>query len=236
MFEKQLKDTLKPLYKEMLNDISQKVTVTFCTQWGEDYPIEKNKGILFVGKATNGWISKSESKDVDVLFEKDGIFAKSDQMVWVKKKHGKYNPKRSAFWRVINKISSPSYGKDWLENTAWSNTYKVSNKKGNPSSKLRAEQEKYCIKILEKEIEILSPKYVVFLTSDWERFFINHLKKSEDFKFINKEEWGKRRGKRSHEKYYSQSYSLNDTIYITSFHPQGKSEKSHAKAIRTLMT
>lgn len=45
--------TLKPYYDEILTDLEPKNT-TFLIQFGEKFPTEENKGIIFVGRSVNG--------------------------------------------------------------------------------------------------------------------------------------------------------------------------------------
>ena len=110
-----LKEALVPLYKE-LSVIAQPADSAFCVQWGRNYPIKPNEGILFVGKAVNGW---KEFDEIDVLFGNGAtrIFNEDDQMQWVENQeggpNGLYNTSKSAFWRVIKKISQMSYPDNW---------------------------------------------------------------------------------------------------------------------------
>jgi hypothetical protein len=120
-----LRLTLKPLYQELLSKLTSKNKLyTFCLQWGANFPQEKNTGILFIGKATNGWVTYT--RDVEILFGdmRQRMFARSDQMEWVHnlERDKKYNTRNSAFWRVIKKISQSVYGSDgWYSHIAWSN-------------------------------------------------------------------------------------------------------------------
>ena len=168
-----LKEKLYPLYNSLLETtISEKEIYTFCMQWGNQFPLEEKSGILFVGKATNGWITNS--KNIEILFgeTENRIFARDDQMKWVGKLENSikgYNTRKSAFWRIIKNVSEYKYGKsEWHNKIAWSNLYKLSFEKGNPDAKLKKSQLENCKKILETEIEILKPKYIVFITSKWD--------------------------------------------------------------------
>ena len=154
--KKELKDSLLPLYDELLKGNSFEDVCTFCLQWGENFPVDKKTGILFVGKAVNGWIH--DETDINVLFGEtsDRIFARSDQMEWVSRLEGdeKYNTNKSAFWRVIKRVSQHYYPNEkWYSNVAWSNLCKIAPfKGGNPNDKLYYEQLKSCQKILSKEM------------------------------------------------------------------------------------
>lgn len=232
--KEELRESLKPLYTELLQKITtSEDTYSFCMQWGANFPKEKNTGILFVGKATNGWMSNS--KDMELIFgnNKDRIFARHDQMKWVqnhfddpnyKKGQKDYNARNSAFWRVIRSVTKKVHPlENWYSKVAWSNLYKVSFEEGNPDGKLKAEQDLLCKQILAKEIEILSPRFVVFLTSNWEWSFVKHLNGGREHKWISSHQWAG--------EYESKVCEVNGIVFICSVHPQGKNEYDHAKAI-----
>ena len=228
--KKELKDNLLPLYEELLKNNSFEDVCTFCLQWGENFPEKEKTGILFVGKAVNGWIS--DETDINVLFGEtsDRIFARIDQMEWVSNLEGdeQYNTNKSAFWRVIKRVSQHYYpNKEWYSNVAWSNLCKISPfNGGNPNDKLYYEQLKSCQKILAKEIEILSPKYVIMLSSGWEKDFMYYLNDNNHTKSVAKINW---------DGYETKLYKIKDTIFITSQHPQGKNETNHVEALTNLM-
>lgn len=228
--EEQLRETLKPLYKEMLEQIppEAKNLSPFCVQWGKDFPTAPNTGILFIGKATNGWITKE--RNVDILFngnDTERIFARPDQMKWVKdyehKKVG-YNTCKSAFWRTIKKISSSVYEPlNWNSRIAWSNLYKVAPfKQGNPTGKLRKLQLPYCRKILEAEIGLLQPRFIILFTSHWDKDFLYSLNQ-EHTKSLESAEHG------------IKIYQIDGRYFISAPHPQGKPEKEIAKTIISLI-
>jgi len=227
-----LHDSLKPIYKDLLSNIqTDKDIYTFCAQWGKNFTDKNNERILFVGKATNGWITKSE--DIETLFGKDDerIFDRADQMDWVNNLKGNkkgYNTNNSAFWRVIKKTAESVLNtNDAIPKIAWSNIYKVSYHKGNPDEKLKRMQKESCKLILEKEIELMSPKFVVFLTSGWEEVFIKYLNGGTEPKPIETVKWK--------DKHFSKSYKIGEITYITSVHPQGKNEEEHVKVLSKLM-
>ena len=210
---------------------NRETDTAFVMNWGENFPTERNTGILFVGKAVNGWAKKE-----DQSFEK--LFARKDQMKWVEdlwNSKDNYVTKKSAFWRVIKGIIT-NYDKTinpWYSYIAWSNLYKMSpnNSKGggNPSKKEKDNQLALCRKILQKEIEILSPKYVILLTSGWESKtgFLWYLNGKQHTIHLEEITWG---GKNK-----IRVYKINDTLFITSVHPQGKNEDEHVKQIINIL-
>ena len=84
-FAKTLKRRLYPLYESLIQSVKgfSYSKAFFCMQWGRNFPETEHAGILFVGRATNGWITDEE--DIDVLFGNtaDRIFNRDDQMQWV---------------------------------------------------------------------------------------------------------------------------------------------------------
>ena len=182
---------LKTLYRELYSSLPDSYVdpiYPFCVQVGDMWE-QSSPRCLFVGKSTNGWVT--DSRNVDDLFDPthdDRIANRHDQMEWVHDLEGneKYNTKTSAFWRLVKKVSSNYFGSQWYRHIAWSNVYKLSHQKGNPKKWLRDLQRDLCVEILNHEIELLNPDFVVFLTSGWEKFYTNSislsLSKSEDFK------------------------------------------------------
>lgn len=223
--KEKLKEKLLPLYEDLLKNIDFDDIWPFCMQWGDRFPVEEKSGILFVGKATNGW--KTQSNKIEILFgnSERQIFARNDQMKWVvDSKNNEAYYKVSAFWRVIKRVAEIKNGnEDWYSKIAWSNLYKISFKKGNPTGKLIGQQIEVCKEILNTEIEILNPKYVIFLTSGWENRFIETIQLPKEKEVI----WGKN--------YKTTGYSINNRVYITSVHPQMKNENEHVDAILKIM-
>ena len=220
-----LKEKLLPRYENLLRKVEDVPNVgVFCAQWGAEY--KQGEGMLFVGKATNGC---ANLKDISVLFDEngEGIFARKDQMTWVTDNEGntQYNTRKSAFWRVIKGVVIELFTtKLWNEQIAWSNLYKIAPvEKGNPNAKLQKIQRDLCIEILKTEIEVLQPKYVIFLTSGWEWFLVNKLFTDTDIIKTETVKWGK----------YSTTVKKTNSgiMYIFSPHPQGKKELEHIKAI-----
>ena len=61
---------LKPLFAELMQSVEEYQNgglVPFCMQWGKHFPQEENDGIMFYGRATNGWVTLES--DVDKLFD-----------------------------------------------------------------------------------------------------------------------------------------------------------------------
>lgn len=234
-FEPRLRAALKPLYSELMEAVrpfqnDERGLCPFALQWGKEFPKDEHEGILFVGRATNGWVSFSD--DVDVLFGEDdeAIFNRKDQMMWVHNLSGSshgYNTRRSAFWRVIRGVSSAYYPHPELAHVAWSNVTKVAPDGANPGNALYYAQLDACKRILAKEIEILSPRYVVFLTGHgWAIDFLKGLNGDSAPTRILKEPW---------DGFFARSFEIGGRTFILSEHPQGKPEESHIAAICTII-
>ena len=153
-------------------------------------------------------------------------------MEWVNDLSGKrngYNTRKSAFWRLIKEVAITYYPDEWYSNIAWTNLYKIAPwNGGNPGSRLQNVQRTYCFELLRKEIELLSPKYVIMLTSDWEQPFLNYLNDSEGEEIValSKKKW---------DEYETYLIEIKEVRYIISRHPQGKNEWKHKNAIIELI-
>lgn len=228
-----LKNELKPLYASLMKNVKgfNYSKATFCMQWGNNFPIEEYCGIMFVGRATNGWVSDSE--DVDELFgdSEESIFNRKDQMKWVEDLWGNgdgYNTNGSAFWRVIKAVATHFSPEPWYSYVAWSNVCKVAPwDGGNPNDALYYAQLEDCKKILETEIKLLSPKIVVMLTGEsWSIDFLRYLNGEQGTKSICKDTWNG---------YECKVYQINNTNFIRSEHPQGKKEYEHIQCLINLI-
>lgn len=223
-----LERSLRPLYEKILKDLDKDNTAFFI-QFGAKYPEEKNKGIIFVGRSVNGWL-QGEDKTFENLIIR--------RMKWMQE--GKNGIKtKSQFIKIAKDISRDIYraddnsknNKEWYDNIAWSNLYKVAPEKGgNSSIKIRKKYCEDCISIFEKEIDILSPKIVVLLTGwTWAKPFLYDLNNGEKLEKLEEISWDKDKN------YKAKAIKIKDIIYILSEHPQGKLEESHINAILELI-
>lgn len=224
---------LKPLFRELMSSVDsfQYDLAPFCIEWGKYYPDEPNTGIMFYGRAVNGWITIE--RDVDKLFDMDNpnrIFACDDQMTWVDDCAGPnegYNSNTSAFWRVIRRTASAFYPEDTLSHIIWSNVCKVAPAAGgNPDDSLYYAQLPTAQKIMKKEIEIFSPKHVVLLTGEgWAKDFLFALNGRQSAEPIRSYEWG------DSNEYKVRVYKIENINFYLSEHPQCKNEATHVNAL-----
>ena len=142
---------------------------------------------MLVGRATNGWGDKENdyeylprekeqfSKKAQDLFEDPnrwGWIPEDFKIPYQEDGVDKiYNINRSPFWNYTKEVYeciSESSSERWFESIAWSNLYKVSPSKGNPSVKSLRLQKDICSRILDYEIEKLNPTHILFETGlDW---------------------------------------------------------------------
>jgi hypothetical protein len=229
-------EEFKSLFKELINCFTAEKwkgqICPFFIQEGKKFPTSSRK-ILFVGKSVNGWVTTST--DIEILFNGDSdgkrkIVNRLDEMSWVvkpnTKRKGVKTYKHSSFWRLIYLVTKSlllkEKSKEWYDYIAWSNLYKISPKRGNPTDEMKKLQQEVCCKILDKEIEILQPKFIIFLTSGWERFYIKHL--GLDLLSFSSVSWSKKN-------YKIRYKTISGVTYILSQHPQCKPEKSHGNKI-----
>lgn len=133
-------DEMCELLSNKAEDFEEKYCI-FHTCVGHLYE-KADKRIVFYGRATNGW-------DED---DNPGIFTI-------------VKCKRSPFFRLINRIANELFPQNPVESIVWSNVCKVAPRKGgNPSQKCYEAQLPFDGKILRKEMEILSPDVMIFIT------------------------------------------------------------------------
>lgn len=233
--KEKLKERLIPLYEDMLKQMPAEESLSaFCVQWGKNFPTKENEGLLFVGKATNGWTTKE--RNVEKLFngvDKERIFAKTDQMQWVENLAGAendYNTNKSAFWRTIKGVTKGLYHvDDWSSYIAWSNLYKMAPyEEGNPIESIKQYQLPFCKKIFKAELDILQPKFVVLLTSEWEKDFLYYLNNGLTTHSIEKVKW-------NNDRFEIKLYCINNIYFIASQHPQCKPEKEHVEILSKII-
>lgn len=139
---------------------------------------------LLVGRAVNGWESLPVYNCEKYAEAAEASFDDVGRWSWVEDVNGvlyskdggktekrkRYCVSRSPFWvysrEIFKNISPSSYmGGVWMENISWSNLYKVApNEGGNPSAALKKLQKNACRRILDKEIELLKPTHILFMT------------------------------------------------------------------------
>ncbi len=256
---KAFKEALKKLYNELKKDCdANEYVVPFIFQAGKKFPKEKNNGIVFYGRATNGWYG---TWDIEKLFDEnnpDRGWCPDNALIWVDYaagNEGHYNTNRSQFWNLLKGVAIHYYGSrdcnfqpsEWSDYTMWSNVCKAAPEvAGNPSNSLYyATLETNC-KIMKAEIEYFSPKFVVLFTGggdwlkegqsssggDWSSDFLKFLNNGNEIKgnLIDELIWDK-----DYEGRKAKSYKIGDVYYIVTLHPQGKKIQPHIEGINKLI-
>lgn len=183
-------------YLSLLKDIilypnNQELT-GFSPLVGSQYYKSDTRLIVF-GRAVDGWrnswqpkspvedsllkIFKVPEADKSAGCEMNWILRNRND--WLNAKNGTqnefYNYRFSSFWcgtREVLKTLEKDHvlnESEWPSRLVWSNIYKISPKRGNPQDKLRSLQIPHCIKILQKEIQYLEPRNILFITGGWGR-------------------------------------------------------------------
>ena len=182
-----------------------------------------------MGRAVNGWkntLSQEPEHAANDQFTESMLDCDINKY-WSTPSPNGYRCNRSPFWRVISCVANHFFPENWPEHIAWTNLYKVAPaKEGNPSGYVRATQLKTCDAILCKEIELLSPKYIVFLTGNWAKDFSIYQTLQENGQNVLSKKWGK---------YIAKSWISCGRTYILSEHPQGKPEGAHISTLISLM-
>ena len=150
----------------------------FTTLVGEDYPIEHNKGIVFYGRATNGWDDDNHDSLEKILNEQT----------------------RRPFFNLLYYFAWEFYGDSWIKKVAWSNICKIAPDGGNPSDSLWNAQKAILPAIIKKEVELLSPEIIVLVTGNTavhyaEPWHSPFFKAFPDLKEIKSIKWAESRGK-----------------------------------------
>jgi hypothetical protein len=222
-------DRFKKLYAALLDAVKDYPgdICTFFPHKGEKYGCI-NKKLLFVGISANSWLN--DSRDVDELFDlqKENRIVNRDDVIKRLENNEVpgYNTNRSAYLRIYKKLVKAFYDKeDWFSYIAWSNVYKISPCAGkSPPGLLRHMQEALCVEILNEEIRVLKPDFVIFLSSPWEEFYLESI--GLDPRKNQSKTWDA----------YVTHYQTKDGVtYIMSPQPQGKKEEPHIAALLEIL-
>ena len=183
--ENELKELYKELFiirKEIENKYPKKQHSIFTCEIGEEYANSKIKFML-IGRCANGWSRDTfDSADSfsDEFVEK---FEKANDFKWIIEEFGKqrntdntYNLETSRFWtysrelfKVLTKDIKGHYigARIWQDCIVQSDLYKISpTLKGNPGVRAQRMQKDICLALLKKEIEILKPTHILFVTDE----------------------------------------------------------------------
>lgn len=218
LFEERIHDLYVKLDNELpriQNNYEVDDLTTFVAQCGRDYPMDNNSGIIFYGRSPNGWNPKSP-------LTTDGLI---EQL---------HRP----FFNLMRVVSEHFYPESWNFHIVWSNVCKVAPaKNGNPTDPLWYDQYNFMVDIIEKEMEILSPKVVIFVTGmtagprwDDPLFAID---KYKGFQLSESIEWGA--DSRTGKPLTSKAGKINNTTIIITDRPECRPIAPHVEAILNLI-
>jgi hypothetical protein len=187
MMSTMLSRSYEMIYERMLAEVALATTdldvplVPFWPIRGAAYDGE----LLVIGRSVNGWIEDWTARQLrePSIRQTAAERMRSDaepvdrcRMGWVTElwdaREG-YNTHRSAFWRVLRRITAndTAPGLDdarWSSRLAWTNLYKVSPAAGwNPGGDLQRAQRRSAIELLNLEIQELAPRRVLAMTGGW---------------------------------------------------------------------
>jgi len=194
--------------------------------------------LMVVGRAVNSWgdgksTAELTAKAVRKKFIDQFYFQDTEcQMRWVAgEAHytGGYNTNRSAFWRVVRRVSKrlgvwyDEPEEDWSSHLVWSNLYKIApHSGGNPSNRLCSIQEKGCIELLNEEIREYAPEKLLFLTGwNWAEAFL----KGHDFRLTGTNGFVDAFGT------INTSGRNREIPFVVAKHPQGKPESDWVEEV-----
>lgn len=245
----QFRNELIPLYEGLKKDCgANDDLVPFLIQFGKKFPIQENCGIMFYGRATNGW--EHGTWDFNVFFSqfsqrKERGWNRQDQLVWVENQWenlgDKYDPSKSQFWKIIRQISIEKYGNNWFDNICWSNLCKVAPwEEGNPSDSLYYDILNHNCEIFKLEIEFWSPKFVILLTDgykrdnmtriDWTSAYLRYINNNQEAIPINKIKWDS-----DYPGFEIWVYNIRGRYYILTMHPQRGKVGLHKEVLLQIM-
>ena len=218
-------ELLQPLYDDLWQDVKEfnkgDNLVQFRTRIGENFPSEKNTGIIFYGRATNGWYDE-EKEQPD---KRKTLFQHLYEY-------------KSTFFSFIRKIAKSIYGEDCASQIAWSNVCKIApSDGGNPSDALWEAQYKSMAKIIKTEIDYLSPSLVILITGNTAGPRWHDPMCSENAfpwgKEIDHIVWGKDR--KTNKECTCTLYKSGDTYFALTDRPEFRSSIDHVNGIIDLI-
>ena len=153
-------------------------------------------GLLICGRAPNGYDPRWTASDVNSPVLRSDLLARissqhadsPNTMTWVTAawgRRGSYNTARSQFWQATRGVVDELRVADttqptWPLSLAWTNLYRIAPAShGNPTAEMCERQQPVCKKLLAADLNILRPKYLLFMTgSEWVAPFVQELKLS----------------------------------------------------------
>lgn len=152
---------------------------------------------MVVGRATNHWHFENGYTDADFYAEyaasqtltptnglgwlkllPDGKIINTEENYILCKKWGFWSATRDIF----EKLTGEKVEGLWVDKIAWSNLYKLSPDGRNPTVRQQNAQREGAIKLLQTEITVLKPDYLLFIVGkDWFEPFLNSLCEKDSY-------------------------------------------------------
>lgn len=181
-----IENKLNELYGELYeivakrNEKSSKYgDLTICPAVpGSEYN-SQNGGIMFVGRAINGWCPLPDNNAIEqlqkcanctlnwVIEGGDYSLCAKNNCEYAKSQSSNPHSNMTPFWNLVKYICEQpenNISKDWLKKIVWTNLYKASYVEGGNPVRFYKPQLDLCNKILIKEIELYKPKKIYFIT------------------------------------------------------------------------
>lgn len=198
-----LYDRLEAALPQIQKSYEADAVTTFIAQCGREYPIGENTGIVFYGRANNGWDPN--------LFTMDDF---SNQL-------------HRFFFKLMKYVTEHFYPENWNTHIVWNNISKVvPMSEGNPTNNLWFAQYDFMVDIIHKELDVLAPKVVIFVTGNkkdkgWNTPIFEDGNLNECF--VEEKEWA--------EGCAASLYKKNGRLYIITDRPESKPIKVHGDCI-----
>jgi hypothetical protein len=165
--------------------------------------LQSTNELMIIGRAPNGWRERwipskaaEEAGRREILdqIEVEITATRICPMTWATAPQVTWNWRRSAFMRLMKRLSALLPGYDeatWPSRLIWSNLYKVAPYEGgNPKTRLCDAQLKVCLRYLATEIEVWRPQRVVIVAGwNWAQPFIDHLTRQTSIPMSGKVHW-----------------------------------------------
>lgn len=183
-----MKKAYEKLYEDCIASESFFDDAHFVSMSGEYYQ-DNTRKFLLIGRATNGWGAMDTLTKESFANEAEAQFNNHDRWNWIESINGvlysthdryeknlakRYCIDKKPYWtytrEIWKQLSGTIHENDiWQKNIAWSNLYKVSPKQSdNPDWNSQQIQQKSCIEILKRELELYTPSHIPIISGfDW---------------------------------------------------------------------
>lgn len=183
--EKDFVEEYIKIYKAIKDKkINKRGPLTICPAIkGSEY---KKGGLMFVGRAVNGWCPLPQENDERIIIERLKLCSKCT-LNWIQERNDIWQicadngcpyakekgiidgrPIHSPFWYLVEYIYKKEYGEEpeWYKKIVWTNLYKLSYVNGGNPDGFYEPQIDACNRLLIKDIEDYKPRKIFFITEN----------------------------------------------------------------------